>query len=245
MKKVILEEIENMKYLLGYKRGVVISEQQVGNQKFNFNDNPALNQGGINYTPSAPADMFKNAQAAVAGVTTQSTSTPAAQQKFNFNPNPNITPESGINFKPQTPQDLSKGVASATPAAGATTPPASTSPVTPIKVGVEYPTIKELQNTLITKFQSDLTPDGKYGPKTAASVLAALQKAQTNTPETNNPPNIVVGGDQNVEAIKKAAEANAPTNVTANNNTNNNTNKNTQQPAGGANFAEVDGSEFS
>jgi len=27
MKKVILEDIENMKYLLGYKRGVVISEQ--------------------------------------------------------------------------------------------------------------------------------------------------------------------------------------------------------------------------
>ena len=29
MKKVILEDIENMKYLLGYKRGVVISEQEV------------------------------------------------------------------------------------------------------------------------------------------------------------------------------------------------------------------------
>jgi len=28
MKKVILEEIENMRYLLGYKRGVVISEQE-------------------------------------------------------------------------------------------------------------------------------------------------------------------------------------------------------------------------
>jgi hypothetical protein len=28
MKKVILEEINSMKYLLGYKRGVVISEQQ-------------------------------------------------------------------------------------------------------------------------------------------------------------------------------------------------------------------------
>lgn len=31
MKKVILEEIENMKYLLGYKRGVVISEQDMDN----------------------------------------------------------------------------------------------------------------------------------------------------------------------------------------------------------------------
>lgn len=246
MKKVILEEIENMKYLLGYKRGVVISEQQVGNQKFNFNDNPALNQGGINYTPSAPADMFKNAQAAVASATpaTGKPATPAAQ-KFNFNPNPNITPENGINFKMQTPQDLAKGVASATPAAGATTPPASTAPVTPIKIGVKYPSIEELQNTLKTKFQADLTPDGKYGPKTAASVLAALQKAstntsQTNTPETNTPPNIVVGGDPNAEAIKKAAEANAPNNVAANN-----TNNNTQQPAGGTNYAEVDGSEFS
>jgi hypothetical protein len=245
MKKVILEEIENMKYLLGYKRGVVISEQQAGNQKFNFNANPELAQGGgINYTPTAPADMFKNAQAAVAAATTQATDAPAAQQKFNFNPNPNITPESGINFKPQTPQDLAKGVASATPAAGATTPPASTAPVTPIKIGVKYPSIEELQNTLKTKFQADLTPDGKYGPKTAASVLAALQKAQTNTPETNNPPNIVVGGDASSEAIKKAAEANAPNNVAANN-TNNNTNKETQQPAGGTNFAEVDGSEFS
>jgi peptidoglycan hydrolase-like protein with peptidoglycan-binding domain len=31
MKKVILEDIENMKYLLGYKRGVVISEQDMDN----------------------------------------------------------------------------------------------------------------------------------------------------------------------------------------------------------------------
>jgi hypothetical protein len=29
MKKNILEEIENMRYLLGYKKGVVISEQEV------------------------------------------------------------------------------------------------------------------------------------------------------------------------------------------------------------------------
>ena len=31
MKKIILEEIENMKYLLRYKRGVVISEQEETN----------------------------------------------------------------------------------------------------------------------------------------------------------------------------------------------------------------------
>ena len=38
MKKVILEEIENMKYLLGYKRGVVISEQTPGTTQVDDND---------------------------------------------------------------------------------------------------------------------------------------------------------------------------------------------------------------
>jgi hypothetical protein len=241
MKKVILEEIENMRYLLGYKRGVVISEQQAGNQKFNFNANPALSQGGgINYTPTAPADMFKNAQAAVAAATTQATGTPATQQKFNFNANPNINPESGINFKPQTPQEMEKGVASATPATPA---PAATTPVTPIKIGVNDPLIEELQNTLNTKFQSGLTPDGKYGPKTAASVLAALQKAPT-TPTNTTPVNTVVGGDASSEAIKKTAEANASTGVAANT-TPSTSAQNTQPATGGANFTDVDNSEFS
>jgi hypothetical protein len=241
MKKVILEEIENMKYLLGYKRGVVISEQQAGNQKFNFNANPALSQGGgINYTPTAPADMFKNAQAAVAAATTQATGTPATQQKFNFNPNPNINPESGINFKPQTSQEMAKGVASATPATPA---PAAATPVTPIKIGVKDPLIEELQNTLNTKFQSGLTPDGKYGPKTAASVLAALQKAPT-TPTNTTPVNTVVGGDPNSEVAKKTAEANASTGI-ATNTTPSTSAQNTQPSTGGANFTDVDNSEFS
>jgi hypothetical protein len=244
MKKVILEEIENMKYLLGYKRGVVISEQQAGNQKFNFNTNPALTQGGgVNYTPTAPADMFKNAQAAVAGATTQATGAPAAQQKFNFNPNPNITPESGINFKPQTPQEMAKGVASATPTTGAPAATTQAAPVTPIKIGVKYPDIETLQNLLKTKFQAVLTPDGKYGPKTAASVLAALQKVPTTNTNTT-PVNTVVGGDASSEAIKKTAEANASTGVAAN--TTPSTSAQNAQPAtGGANFTDVDNSEFS
>lgn len=243
MKKVILEEIENMKYLLGYKRGVVISEQQAGNQKFNFNANPALSQGGgINYTPTAPADMFKNAQAAVAGATTQATGTPSTQQKFNFNPNPNINPESGINFKPQTPQEMAKGVASSTPAAPA--PATSTTPVTPIKIGVKYSSIEELQNSLNTKFQSGLIPDGKYGPKTAASILAALSKASTTTPTNTTPVNTVVGGDPNSEVAKKTAEANASTGV-ATNTTPSTSAQNAQPSTGGANFTDVDNSEFS
>ena len=243
MKKVILEEIENMRYLLGYKRGVVISEQQVGNQKFNFDANQIAQSGGINYTPSAPADMFKNAQTTAAGLTTQATGVPAAQQKFNFNPNPNLNlnPESGINFKPQTSQEMAKGVASATPATPA--PAAATPPVTPIKIGVKDSLIEELQNTLNTKFQSGLTPDGKYGPKTAASVLAALQKAPT-TPTNTTPVNTVVGGDPNSEVAKKTAEANASTGI-ATNTTPSTSAQNTQPSTGGANFTDVDNSEFS
>jgi hypothetical protein len=223
MKKVILEEIENMKYLLGYKRGVVISEQEVEKDdlidKYSSKSiSNSIDSGNIaNLDPKA-ADAIKQTQNALGGQSVLTNPTTAGS----------TTPTTGA---PET----------GTP----TTPaPAAATPVTPIKIGVKYPDIETLQNLLKTKFQAVLTPDGKYGPKTAASVLAALQKVPTNTPETNTPPNIVVGGDQNVEAIKKAAEANAPTNVAANNNTNNNTNKETQQPAGGTNFAEVDGSEF-
>ena len=157
-KSILSEELNAMKYLLGYKRGVVISEQQVGNQKFNFNPNPALAQGGINYTPTAPADMYKNAQAAVAGATTPAAGTPAApatQQKFNFNPNPNLNlnPESGINFKPQTPEEMAKGVASATPAA------APAAPATNLSMP---DLIKQVQTILKTKF--NVTTLGTSGP---------------------------------------------------------------------------------
>ena len=170
MKKVILEEIENMKYLLGYKRGVIISEQVEGGQS--VLTNPA------------------------AGSTTPTTGAPTT---------------------------------------GA--PAAATTPVTPIKIGVKYPSIEELQNTLNTKFQTGLTPDGKYGPKTAVSILSALTKMSTPNSVPANP----VVGDPNSEVAKKTAEANASTNVAANNNTNNNT----QQQSGGTNFTEVDGGEFS
>jgi hypothetical protein len=94
-----------------------------------------------------------------------------------------------------------------------------------------------------TTQEYNISKDKKY-----ASSIGELNKAYpeaikpvSTTTTTNTPPNIVVGGDASSEAIKKAAEANAPTNVAANNNTNNNT----QQPASGANYAEVDGSEFS
>jgi hypothetical protein len=238
MKKVILEEIENMKYLLGYKRGVVISEQEEKNDMIDKYSSKSISNSidSGNYGNLDPkvADVIKQAQNALGGQSVLTNPTTGAPTTG--------APAAGA---PAAGAPAAGAQAAGAQAAGATTPPASTAPVTPIKIGVKYPDIEKLQNTLNTKFQSGLTPDGKYGPKTAASVLAALQKAQTNTPETNNPPNIVVGGDASSEAIKKAAEANAPNNVAANNNTNNNTNKETQQPAGGTNFAEVDGSEFS
>jgi hypothetical protein len=164
MKKEILsEEINAMKYLLGYKRGVVISEQQFGNEKFNFNPNTgAVQGGGINYTPTSTADMLKNAQATVAGATTPATGTPAAQQKFNFNPNPNLNlnPESAIKLQQPTPQELAKAVASAAPAtaAPATAAPTPAAPATNLSMP---DLIKQIQTILKTKFNATL---GNTGP---------------------------------------------------------------------------------
>jgi peptidoglycan hydrolase-like protein with peptidoglycan-binding domain len=222
MKKIILEEIENMKYLLGYKRGVVISEQSQGEKDDlidKYSSKSISNQidlgNSANLDPKA-AEAIKQAQNALGG---QSVLTnPAAGS---------TTPTTGA------------------PATGTpTTPaPAAATPATPIKIGVKYPSIEELQNTLNTKFQSGLTPDGKYGPKTAASVLAALQKVPTTNTNTT-PVNTVVGGDASSEAIKKTAEANASTGVAANT-TPSTSAQNAQPAAGGTNFTDVDNSEFS
>lgn len=200
MKKVILEEIENMKYLLGYKRGVVISEQDSKTIAAN------IDSGNLaNIDPKA-AEAIKVAQSMVGG----------------SKPGVEVGGITGANAGTQPP--------------AGTTPPATTTPVTPIKIGVKYPSIEELQNSLNTKFKSGLTPDGKYGPKTSASVLAALQQAPASSTETNTPPNIVVG-DPNSDVAKKTAEANAPVNGV----TNNETNKNTQSASSGTNFEDVDG----
>lgn len=153
MKTDILNEIDGMKYLLGYKRGIVISEQTppVVNQDEDNNIDPKL----------VAASM----------------SSPAAT----------TPPVSGT----QPP--------------AATTPPAATAPATPIKIGVKYPSITELQNSLNTKFKSGLTPDGKYGPKTSASILTALQTLpKVETPDTST---LSPDKDASSEAAKKTAEA--------------------------------------
>ena len=206
MKKVILEEIENMRYLLGYKRGVVISEQEEKNDltdKYSTKSiSNSIDSGNYSNLDPRAAEAIKLAQNAVGGQSVL----------------PNATTGG-----------------STTPAAGTTTPAVST-PVTPIKIGVSYPSIVELQKLL-----TGLTPDGKYGPKTAASILAALTKTSTTNTTPANP---VVGGDASSEAIKKTAEANASTGVAANT-TPSTSSQNTQPATGGANFTDIDNSEFS
>jgi hypothetical protein len=188
MKKVILEEIENMKYLLGYKRGVVISEQDTKTMAAN------IDSGNLpNIDPKA-AEAIKVAQNMLGGQSVL----------------PNVTTgttAAGTNT-PATGTTATGTTATGTTAAGATTPATSTTPATPIKIGVKYPSIETLQNLLNTKSQAGLTPDGKYGPKTAASVLAALQKLPTPTTNDVKTDNTQVK-DTDSEAIKKAAETNA------------------------------------
>jgi hypothetical protein len=189
MKKVILEEIENMKYLLGYKRGVVISEQDTKTMAAN------IDSGNLANIDPKLADVIKQSQNMLGGQSVL----------------PNVTtgtPTTGAptTGTPATGAPATGASATGTPATGAPTTQAA--PVTPINIGVKYPSIEELQNTLITKFQSVLTKDGKYGPKTSASILAALQKLPAPTTNDVKTDNTQVK-DTDSEAIKKAAETNA------------------------------------
>jgi peptidoglycan hydrolase-like protein with peptidoglycan-binding domain len=125
MKKVILEEIENMKYLLGYKRGVVISEQDMDNDV-----NPKL--------------------------------TASAEQ-------PAPTTAAPTTAAPATATPATAAPTTAAPATGTETPNPT------IKMGVYNERVKYLQELLNYKFQSGLTPDGKYGPKTANAILKNIE----------------------------------------------------------------------
>jgi hypothetical protein len=203
MKKEILsEELNAMKYLLGYKRGVVISEQQAPATGTPVPATPATapstaapvvaapttgttaapttaaapatnlsvpdlikqiqtilitkfkatlgntgpNKDGVDgvwgkNTQAALESAIKTLPAAVAAPTTGTTTVvagapaaaapttgapaagaapvagaaPATQFNFNPNPNLNLNPQSGVNFKLQTPQELAKGLTTATP----------------------------------------------------------------------------------------------------------------------------------
>jgi hypothetical protein len=71
---LISEELQKAALLFNYDPKKTLSEniveQTVGDKKFNFTSNTGSAQdAGIKYTPTSPADMLKNAQAAVAGTT--------------------------------------------------------------------------------------------------------------------------------------------------------------------------------
>jgi hypothetical protein len=69
--KLIFEELKKASLLFNYDPKKTLSEniveQTVGDKKFNFTANPEVGKGNITYNPTSPADMFKNAQAAVEG----------------------------------------------------------------------------------------------------------------------------------------------------------------------------------
>jgi hypothetical protein len=215
MKKVILEEIENMKYLLGYKRGVVISEQDTKTMAAN------IDSGNLpNIDPKA-AEAIKVAQNMLGGQSvlpnvttgtpttgTPTTGTPATGAPTTGTPATGAptTQAAPATGTPTTGTPATGAPTTGTPATGAPTTQAA--PATPIKIGVKYPSIEALQNLLKTKFQADLTSDGKYGPKTSASILAALQKLPAPTTNDVKTDNTQVK-DTDSEAIKKAAETNA------------------------------------
>jgi len=186
MKKNILKEIENMKYLLGYKRGIVISEQDVKTIAGN------IDSGNYGNLDPKVVDAIKQSLNTIGG------SKPGVEIGGVTGANTGTTPPTAAGTTP--------------PTAAGTTPPAATTPppVTPIKIGVKYPSIVELQTLLNTKSQAGLTPDGKYGPKTSASILSSLQnlpKTDTNattTTTTTQPTNNTT--DASSAAIKKTAE---------------------------------------
>jgi len=209
MKKNILEEIENMRYLLGYKKGVVISEQEVEKDdmidKYSSKSiSNSINSGNFANLNPAAADAIKKAQNMVGGQSLL----------------PNTTTGAPTTGAPTTGAPTTGAPTTGAPTTGAPTtgaPEATTqaAPVTPIKIGVKYPSIEELQNLLNTKNQAGLTPDGKYGPKTAASVLAALQKLPVNSTETKTNNTALADPSKAAQETAKVAQTGGNTNGTA------------------------------
>ena len=212
MKKNILEEIENMRYLLGYKKGIVISEQEVEKDdmidKYSSKSiSNSINSGNFANLNPAAADAIKKAQNMVGGQSVLPNATTGAPAGTT------ATAPAGTTATAGTTAPAPAGTTTtATKAPEATTQAA---PVTPIKIGVKYPDIETLQNLLKTKFQADLTPDGKYGPKTAASVLAALQKLPVNSTETKTNDTSLADPSKAAQETAKVAQTGGNTNGTA------------------------------
>ena len=214
MEKNILNEINSMKYLLGYKRGIVISEQvdtENETRKAGNAIDDANNAINSIKNPGSQPEMFggyNNPNAAIKQATDM------LSNFTGFNTQTSGLENKGISGTAAGTSGLSgtaAGTSGLSGTAAGTSGLMGTTPVTPIKIGVKYPSIVELQTLLNTKSQAGLTTDGKYGPKTSASVLSALQnlpKTDTNAINTNTTTDTT---DASSAAIKKTAETGVQT----------------------------------
>jgi hypothetical protein len=214
MKKNILEEIENMRYLLGYKKGVVISEQEVEKDdmidKYSSKSiSNSINSGNFANLNPAAADAIKKAQNMVGGQSLLPNTTTGAPTTG--------APTTGAptTGAPTTGAPTTGAPTTGAPTTGAPEATTQAAPVTPIKIGVKYPSIEELQKSLNTKNQAGLKEDGKYGPKTAASVLAALQKLPVNSTETKTNNTALADPSKAAQETAKVAQTGGNTNGTA------------------------------
>ena len=167
--QILSEEINAMKYLLGYKRGVVISEQQAptfGNPN-QFSTNPFAPNTQAPNTQTA-ADIYNEFQRQQG---------PAAQIYKDFQ----------AKYSQQTP-------ATGTPAAPATGTPAAAAPATNLSVP---DLIKQVQTVLKTKFKANLGTsgpnkdgvDGVWGKNTQAALESAIKTLPAAAaPTTGTPP---------------------------------------------------------
>lgn len=205
MDKNIINEIKNMKYFLDYKRGVVISEQTAAdnvNQLINSLKNPSSQNNVYGGFDNKNIEL----QNAIKGLS-----------NF-FGGNINSKGAQTASTETQTASTENQ------------TASTETTPATPIKIGVKNPSIEELQNFLNTNFQSNLVPDGKYGPKTSSSILVALQNKMKSTDETPASTETTAAST----AAEKTAAANTSQSLASN------AENNQQQPQAANNFSEVD-----
>ena len=212
MDKNIINEIKNMKYFLDYKRGVVISEQTAAdnvNQLINSLKNPSSQNNVYGGFDNKNIEL----QNAIKGLS-----------NF-FGGNINSTGTQTASTQTQTASTETQTASTENQTAST-----ETTPATPIKIGVKNPSIEELQNFLNTNFQSNLVPDGKYGPKTSSSILVALQNKMKSTDETPASTETTAAST----AAEKTAAANTSQPLASN------TENNQQQPQAANNFSEVD-----
>jgi hypothetical protein len=224
MKKNILEEIENMRYLLGYKKGVVISEQEVEKDdmidKYSSKSiSNSINSGNFANLNPAAADAIKKAQNMVGGqslLPNTTTGAPTTGAPTTGAPTTGApTTGAPTTGAPTTGAPTTGAPTTGAPTTGAPEATTQAAPVTPIKIGVKYPSIEELQKSLNTKNQAGLKEDGKYGPKTAASVLAALQKLPVNSTETKTNNTALADPSKAAQETAKVAQTGGNTNGTA------------------------------